>query len=118
VPWEWAIPRPYSLQTGAQPERHVKAVLDIVLIVLDLMIWILIIQAVLSWLLIFNVVNMRNQIVSSIWRFTSMITQPLLKPIQRIMPTFNGLDLSPLVLMLGIFLIQRVIIYYVYPNVF
>lgn len=94
-----------------------RAVLDIVYIVLDIFIWLLIIQAVLSWLLVFNVINARNQFVATIWGFLRQITEPLLKPIRRIIPTFNGLDLSPLILVLLVILIQRVIIYYVYPNV-
>ncbi len=94
-----------------------KAVLDIVFIILDLLTWILIAQAILSWLLAFNVVNARNQVVATIWRFTHAITEPLLKPIRRMIPSFNGLDLSPLILILLIILVQRVIIHYVYPNV-
>ena len=95
-----------------------RAVLDIVLIVLDLLIWVLIIQAILSWLLAFNVVNSRNQFVSTIWSIAERITDPLLRPIRRILPPFSGIDLSSLVLILLIILTQRVIQYYVYPNVF
>ena len=83
-----------------------RAVLDIVFIVLDLFIWVLIAQAVLSWLMVFNVVNPRNQVVRMIWQFTNALTEPLLKPIRRMLPRFNGLDLSPLVLMLIIYLLQ------------
>jgi YggT family protein len=94
-----------------------RAILDIVFIVLDIFIWVLVIQAILSWLLVFNVVNARNQFVATIWRFTHALTEPLIKPIRRVVPSFNGLDLSPLILILGIILIQRVLIHYVYPNV-
>lgn len=94
-----------------------KAVLDIVFIVLDLFIWVLVAQAILSWLLAFNVVNARNQVVAAIWRFTHALTEPLIKPIRRVVPPFNGLDLAPLILILAIILIQRVLLYYVYPNV-
>jgi YggT family protein len=95
-----------------------RAVLDVVFVILDLYIWVLIIQAVLSWLLAFNVLNARNQLVGAIWRFTVALTEPLLKPIRNVVRPINGLDLSPLILMLGIFLLQRVLAYYVYPNVF
>ncbi|MET0546509.1 MAG: YggT family protein [Caulobacterales bacterium] len=94
-----------------------RAVLDIVLIVLDAFIWLLIIQAVLSWLLAFNVVNSSNQVVSTIWRFCNALTEPLLRPIRRVVPALSGVDLSSLVLILGVILVQRVIIYYVYPAV-
>jgi YggT family protein len=104
-----------------------RAVLDVVMMALDLYIWILVIQAILSWLLVFNVVNARNVVVANIWRFTWAVTEPLLKPIRRIIPPIGarrqygtvsgGIDLSPMVLVLLVVLIQRVIIYYVYPNV-
>jgi YggT family protein len=104
-----------------------RAVLDVVLIALDIYIWILVIQAILSWLLVFNVVNARNQVVSVIWGFTRGLTEPALRPIRRIVPPIGarrqygamsgGVDISPLVLLLIIILIQRIIIHYVYPNV-
>jgi YggT family protein len=95
-----------------------RAVLDIVLIVLDLYIWLLIAAAILSWLIAFNVVNTRNQFVSSVADFLYRITEPLLRPIRNILPDLGGLDISPIILILVIMLIQRVVTYYIYPNVF
>src|SRR5947207_9000951 len=95
-----------------------RAVLDIVLIVLDLYVWLLIAAAILSWLIAFNVVNTRNQFVSAIADFLYRITEPLLRPIRNIMPDLGGLDISPIILILVIMLIQRIISYYIYPNVF
>jgi YggT family protein len=100
-----------------QTEPVLKSIISVADIVLNLMIWVLIIQAILSWLLAFNVVNARNQVVASIWRFTLAITEPLLKPIRRILPNFGGLDLSPLVLILLIYLIRDAMWRYLYPNV-
>jgi YggT family protein len=95
-----------------------RAILDIILIVLDLYVWLLIAAAILSWLIAFNVVNTRNQLVSAIAEFLYRITEPLLAPIRSFMPNLGGLDISPIILILIIYFIQRVIIYYVYPNVF
>jgi YggT family protein len=95
-----------------------RAILDIVLIVLDIYIWLLVAAAVLSWLIAFNVVNTRNQVVSAIGEFLYRITEPLLAPIRRMLPNFGGLDISPIVLILIIMLIERIIIYYIRPNVF
>jgi len=95
-----------------------RAVLDIVLIVLDLYVWLLIAAAILSWLIAFNVVNTRNQFVSAVADFLYRITEPLLRPIRNIMPDLGGLDISPIILILIILLIQRIITYYIYPNVF
>jgi YggT family protein len=95
-----------------------RAVLDIVLIVLDLYIYLLIAAAILSWLIAFNVVNTRNQFVSSIADFLYRITEPVLRPIRNMLPDLGGLDVSPIILILAILLIQRIIAYYIYPNVF
>ena len=94
-----------------------RAVLDIVLIVLDLYVWLLIASAILSWLIAFNVVNTRNQFVAAIAEFLFRITEPVLAPIRRMLPSLGGLDLSPIVLILIIMFLQRVISYYIYPNV-
>jgi YggT family protein len=94
-----------------------RSVIVVVDIILNLMIWILIIQAILSWLLAFNVINRRNQFVATVWGFLLAITEPVLRPIRRIIKPFNGLDLSPLVLILAIYLIRDVMWRYVYPNV-
>ena len=94
-----------------------RAVLDIVIIVLDLYVWLLIASAILSWLIAFNVVNTRNQFVAAVAEFLYRITEPVLAPIRRILPSMGGLDLSPIVLILLIMFIQRVILYYIYPNV-
>lgn len=94
-----------------------KSLIVVADIILNLMIWVLIIQAVLSWLVAFNVVNGRNQVVATIWRFTHALTEPVLKPIRRLLPSFNGLDLSPLVLILAIYLIRDLMWRYLYPIV-
>jgi YggT family protein len=95
-----------------------RAILDIILIVLELYVWLLIAAAILSWLIAFNVVNTRNQFVSMVGEFLYRITEPLLAPIRSVMPNLGGLDISPIILILIIYFIERVIQYYVYPNVF
>lgn len=95
-----------------------RAVLDVILLALNLYIWILIASAVFSWLVAFNVVNMRNQFVAAVGEFLYRITEPALRPIRNIMPNLGGIDISPVILILIIILIERIIIYYVYPSVF
>jgi YggT family protein len=95
-----------------------RAILDIILIVLELYVWLLIAAAILSWLVAFNVVNTGNQFVSMVGEFLYRITEPLLAPIRSIMPNLGGLDISPIILILIIYFIERVIQYYIYPNVF
>ncbi len=80
---------------------------------LNLYIYVLIAAAILSWLVAFNVVNARNQIVATVGDFFYRITQPLLRPIRERLPNMGGIDFSPVVLILIIMFIQYVII----PNI-
>ena len=92
-----------------------RAILDIILIILDLYVWLLIASAILSWLIAFNVVNTRNQFVAAVAEFLYKITEPVLRPIRRFMPDLGGVDISPIVLVLIIYLVQQIIVYYLYP---
>jgi YggT family protein len=95
-----------------------RAILDVILIVLDLYIWLLIAAAILSWLVAFNVVNARNQFVAMVGEFLFRITEPVLRPIRNMLPSLGGIDVSPVVLILIIILIKDVIVRYIYPAVF
>jgi YggT family protein len=95
-----------------------RALLEVILIALQIYIWLLIAQAVLSWLIAFNVVNTRNQFVSMVWDFLYRITEPVLGPIRSLLPNLGGIDISPVILILLIIFIERVIMNYIYPNVF
>ena len=85
----------------------ISTLAEVLYYLLEFFIWLLIAQAIMSWLLAFNVVNYRNQVVRTIWEFLARITEPLLRPIRRILPSFGGIDLSPLVLILIIYFVQR-----------
>jgi len=95
-----------------------RALLDVILVALQLYVWILIAAAVLSWLIAFNVVNTRNTVVATIATFLYQITEPVLRPIRNLLPNLGGIDISPIIVILLIFFIQRVIELYLYPNVF
>ena len=95
-----------------------RAILDIVMVILNLYTWIIIAGAVLSWLIAFGVVNIRNDFVRSIWNLFLALTEPFLRPIRNFMPSTGGIDISPIILLLAVMLIERIIIYYIYPNVF
>lgn len=94
-----------------------RAVLDVILLLLDLYRWVLIAMIVMSWLISFNVINTRNQFVEGLWRVLNQLTEPVLRPIRRFMPNLSGLDLSPIIAFIIIFFIQLVIGYYIYPAV-
>lgn len=95
-----------------------RALLDVVLVVLQIYVWLLIAAAILSWLVAFNVVNTRNQVVAVVGDFLYRITEPVLRPIRSFMPNLGGIDISPVILILIIFFLQSVIVRYIYPNVF
>ena len=94
-----------------------RALLDVVLLVLELYKWIIIIAVVFSWLHAFNIVNTANQFVATVWRMIYQLTEPVFQRVRRFIPAVGGLDLSPLVVLIGIFFIERVIAYYIYPSV-
>ena len=95
-----------------------RAVLDVVFIALDLYKYVIVGSAVMSWLIAFNVVNIRNDVVRSIWQTLTGLTEPLLAPIRRVMPKTGGVDISPVVLFLLLLLVEQVIARYIYPYVF
>ena len=88
----------------------VDALLEVVYNILNIYIWILIISAILSWLVAFDVVNPHNKVVRMIGDFSYRITEPALKPIRRIVPIMGGFDLAPLALIFIIYFLQRFII--------
>jgi YggT family protein len=77
--------------------------------VVMLYVYVLIASAVLSWLVAFNVVNVRNPIVAQIGDFLYRITEPALRPIRRILPNLGGIDISPIVLVIGLFFLQHLV---------
>ncbi len=84
-------------------------VLDILQIILNVVWWIIVVQAILSWLIAFNVINLHNDVVRNIWNALGVMTEPLYRPIRRILPDFGALDLSPLVVLILLMILDRVI---------
>ncbi len=76
------------------------SLLNLVNMVIELYIWAVILSAVLSWLVAFNVINTRNRFVYSVGAFLYRVTEPALRPIRRFIPNLGGIDLSPIVLIL------------------
>lgn len=91
-----------------------KAILDVFLVALQLATWIILAQAIMSWLISFNVLPIQNPTIRSIWDTLGRITEPVYRPIRKILPAMGGLDLTPMVVLLGIYFLQRVIARYGY----
>ena len=80
---------------------------------ITLYIWLLIAQAILSWLLAFGVVNRHNRAVAVIGDFLYRVTEPALRTIRAFLPNFGGIDISPIVLILLLMFLERLILYYI-----
>lgn len=78
-------------------------------VLVSLALIVLIANAVLSWLIAFDIVDRRNQLISTLWTFTQRLSDPLLAPIRRIVPPIGGIDLAPLILALVLIFGLRII---------
>lgn len=87
----------------------VLALFQIVIMLLSVLWWIIIVQAILSWLIAFNVVNMSSPFVRSVAIALDRLTAPLYRPIRRFLPDFGGIDFSPLVVLLLIMVLQKLL---------
>ena len=87
----------------------IDPIFRIIDIALQMYVYVVIAAAILSWLVTFNVVNTRNQVVYQIGNALYRLTEPALRPIRRILPNLGGIDLSPVVLLLLIYFLQMVL---------
>ena len=85
--------------------------------IISLYIWILIAAAVLSWLVAFNVVNPRSPIVANLGQFLYQITEPALRPIRNVLPNLGGIDISPVILIIGLLFLKQ-LIFWLYIRMF
>ena len=95
-----------------------RAIVRVLLLAIELYSYILIASAILSWLIAFGVVNMRNDAVRAIANFLYQVTEPALRPIRRILPNLGGIDISPIILLLLLYLVQMWIVDYLLPVAF
>ena len=79
-------------------------------LVIQLYVYIVIASAVMSWLIAFNVINPYNQFVRSLWQAFNALTEPLLRPIRRMLPDLGGVDISPMILILACWFVQYVVL--------
>jgi YggT family protein len=87
----------------------VIAVFDILIMLLNVLWWVIIIQVILSWLFVFNVLNVSSQGVRAFANALEKITAPIYRPIRKVLPDFGGIDFSPVVVLLAIMVLQRLL---------
>ena len=81
-------------------------------LLIDIAIVIVVVQAVLSWLIHFNVLDIRQRLVSSLWDALNRLTDPIYRPIRRYMPDLGGIDITPMVLIIVLLFLQRIVYAY------
>ncbi len=86
------------------------ALIEFIRMVINLYVWVIIISAILSWLIAFKVVNTNNQFVYMIVDALYRLTEPALRPVRRYMPDLGGIDISPIILILGLFFLRDVVL--------
>ena len=80
--------------------------------------WVVIINAVVNWLVVFNVINTSNSFIRSLIEISYTLTEPPLRIIRKILPIFGTIDFSPVVLVLGLLFLRNVIFEFFAPNLF
>ncbi|KSB88232.1 hypothetical protein AS593_08745 [Caulobacter vibrioides] len=78
---------------------------------LDLLKWAVIISAIISWLVAFDVINLRNNVVYQVSRFLDAVTRPLLAPLRKVIPPLGGVDITPIILILVIIGVQSFLLF-------
>ena len=87
----------------------VGALIGILIMLLDIVWWVILIQFVLSLLIVFNVINTHNEFMRNLYGALEKMTEPLYRPIRRMLPDFGGIDFSPMVVVIIIMILQRLL---------
>jgi YggT family protein len=93
----------------AEDRRPMLSLLTLIDTIIDIYTWVVIASAIMSWLVAFGVVNLRNQFIRWIVDFLYRITEPALRPIRRFLPNLGGIDISPVILLLGLFFVRSLL---------
>jgi len=89
-----------------------RPVVELFLLVIDIYKWVVIGQAVMSWLVAFGVINTYNRFVAQLGEMLFRLTEPALRPIRNVLPNLGGVDISPIILLLLLWFMQRLIVEY------
>lgn len=86
------------------------SVLQILLLILDIAQWIIIAHIIMSWLINFQVLNLRQPLVATLWDGINRLLEPVYSRVRSVLPNLGGLDLAPLVVLLGIYALRIILI--------
>jgi len=85
---------------------------------ISIYLWVIIVNALLSWLVAFNILNTQNRFVFSVLDTTYKLTDPILNKIRRFVPTFGSIDISPIILILGLMFLRNLVFEIFAPSLF
>jgi len=86
-----------------------QSLFQIVMLLLDVLWFIVIAHVIMSWLINFQVLNLRQQFVAQIWDGLTRLLEPLYEPVRRILPPMSGIDLAPLVVLIGVYALRIIL---------
>ena len=86
-----------------------QSAVQILNLVLDVVIFVIFAHVIMSWLINFQVLNLRQPLVAQIWDGLSRLLEPLFAPVRRILPPMGGLDLAPLVVLIAVYALQIIL---------
>jgi len=87
----------------------VQSLFQILMLILDVVWFFIIVHIIMSWLINFEVLNLRQQFVAQIWYGLNRIVEPIYRPVRRILPSMSGIDLAPLVVLIGIYALRIIL---------
>jgi YggT family protein len=87
----------------------VLSLFQILMLILDVVWFIIIVHVIMSWLINFQVLNLRQQFVAQVWDGLNRLVEPLYRPVRRILPPMSGIDLAPLVVLIGVYAIRIIL---------
>lgn len=87
-----------------------QSLFQILMLLLDVLWFFIIAHVIMSWLINFQVLNLRQQFVAQVWHMLNRILEPIYQPIRRILPPMSGIDLAPLVALIGVYAIRIVLV--------
>jgi YggT family protein len=88
-----------------------RPIFQLVLLLLDLYWWVVLIAVVMSWLIGFGIVNVQNPYARTVVRALYVVTEPLFRRIRRVLPDLGGIDISPVIVLIGIWFLQQVVLW-------
>ena len=92
--------------------KYMNSLIILISQITELFIWLLIIQAIMSWLINFGIINTQSNFINMIGSFLYKVTEPLLRPIRKILPEFSGVDISPVILIMLLIFLRNLLFEY------